>query len=116
MTDKNWSYTVTHRPAATFPPEGTFAKSAGEIYLIMRRPDVSPNGLGSAIQMTRFFVNRAGKRLPENRRKVLEKAIEMLQIELRYLRQAKRFKLDEQPTPVFPLPSTDKRVGGKYSK
>lgn len=116
MNDKNWSYAVTHRPGATFPPEGTFSKSAGEIYLTMRRPDVSPNGLGSAIQMVNFFINRAGKALPSERKKVLEKAIELLQTELRYLQQAKKYKLDQQPKPVFPLPPKEKRIGGKYSK
>jgi hypothetical protein len=111
-----WSAAVTHRPPATFPPDGTFTKSAKEIYLIMRRPDISPNGLGSAIQMTQFFANRAGVKLPQKQKEQLLKAVRMLQIELAYLRQAEECHLDSQPSPVFPLPPPEKRVGGKYAK
>jgi hypothetical protein len=116
VADKNWSYAVTHRPAATFPPPGTFTKKARDIYLIMRDPKISPNGLGSAIQMTVFFINRAGKRLPEANKKELSKAVEMLRIELAYLKQAHECGLEAKPKPVFPLPPESKRVGGRYAK
>ena len=44
----------------------------------MARPDVSPGGLGAAIRMVSFFVNRAGRNLPEARRAELERAKDLL--------------------------------------
>ena len=43
---------------------------------------MSPNGLGSAIKMVQYFINRSGKNLPEARRKELEKAKKILQEKL----------------------------------
>lgn len=114
--DEQWSQAVTKRRAATFPPPGTFTRKARDIYLIMRDPSVSPNGLGSAIQMIVFFVNRAGPRLPEANKKELNKAAQMLRNELAYLKQEHEFGLKNRPKPVYPLPPASKRVGGKYTK
>lgn len=110
--NRNWSYAVTHRPPATFPPEGLYTKDAKTIYLAMRRPDVSPNGLASAIMMVQFFINRSGKNLPIKRKLALKKAIYMLRVELRYLNQREQCKLDDEPIPVFPPPEI--KIGGKH--
>jgi hypothetical protein len=103
---------VTHRPPATFPPPNTFNRKAKEVYLIMRRPKVSPNGLASAIQMTQFFINRAGKAMPEKQKHELRKAIEMLRIELRFLKQSEACGLKGKAKPVHPPPA--KRIGGRF--
>lgn len=64
---------------STFPPSGIFTKSSAEIARTMARSDVSPKGIGSAIRMIQYFINRAGKNLPESRRRVLERAKKLLQ-------------------------------------
>ena len=43
-----------------------------------RRKKVSPKGIGSAIRMIQYFINRAGKSLPSARKKELEKAKDLL--------------------------------------
>jgi tRNA(adenine34) deaminase len=63
---------------STFPPAGLFARSAEVIAETMARPDVSPGGLGGAIRMVTFFVNRAGRTLPETRRAELDRAKQLL--------------------------------------
>jgi tRNA(adenine34) deaminase len=45
----------------------------------MARKDVSPRGLGSAIRMIQYFINRGGKNLSARRRAELERAKRMLQ-------------------------------------
>lgn len=84
MQDKGWSYAVTHRVPATFHSVGAFTRSAEEIYKEMRRPEVSPKGLASAISMNQFFINRAGKALDPKRREEVKKSIRYLQAELKY--------------------------------
>lgn len=82
-----------------------YTKSAREMYIAMRSPWVSPNGLASAIQMQEFFVNRAGSRLPTERRKAIKLSSEYLRIELKHLKlqlALKRGKLGYH--------RTDKRV------
>lgn len=136
---KGWSYAVTHRPPATFPPSKMYTRSAEDMFLEMRKPWISPNGLGSAIQMQEFFVNRAGPRLPMHRRLAIKLSSEYLRIELRHLRlQEKKgifrseqrildmlsnelayaimqrtFNLNKQPRPVYPPPPMHKRIGGR---
>lgn len=82
--NKDWSDAVTHRVPATFPPYGLYTQDPASIYKSMRRPDVSPRGLASAIQMNQFFINRAGKNLSEERKDAIRKSIGHLQTELRY--------------------------------
>jgi tRNA(adenine34) deaminase len=64
---------------STFPPPGTFARPAGEIAEIMAKPEVSPKGLGSAVRMIQYFINRAGRNLSPHRRRELELAKRILQ-------------------------------------
>ena len=59
---------------STYPPPGTFTKSAREIANIMARRDVSPKGLGSGIRMIQYFINRSGRGLSPSRRRALEQA------------------------------------------
>lgn len=73
----NWVKNVT--TVSTYPPQGTFALPAEKLARVMARPDVSPKGLGSAIRMVQFFINRSGRNLSPKRRKELERAKRMLQ-------------------------------------
>jgi hypothetical protein len=45
----------------------------------MASKKVSPKGIGSGIRMVQFFINRAGKNLPPERKDELEKAKRILQ-------------------------------------
>jgi tRNA(adenine34) deaminase len=85
---KKWSQDV--KTVSTFPPEGTFTKDAETVARIMARRKVSPKGLGSAIRMVQFFINRAGKDLPAGRRRELEKAKQILREKLRKQRGKKQ--------------------------
>ena len=75
--DRRWSHKV--KTISTFPPEGTFKKDAESIAKIMASKKVSPKGIGSGIKMVQFFINRAGKNLPEGQKRELEKAKKILQ-------------------------------------
>ena len=74
---RKWSKDV--KTESTFPPAGTFTKSAEEVARTMERKEVSPGGLGSAIRMVQLFINRAGRKLKPERKKQLEKAKRILQ-------------------------------------
>jgi tRNA(adenine34) deaminase len=67
------------KTVSTFPPEGLFTKDAETIARAMATREVSPRGIGSGIRMVQFFINRAGKNLPPERRSELEKAKRILQ-------------------------------------
>jgi tRNA(adenine34) deaminase len=75
-TPRRWSHEVA--TASTFPPEGLFTRDARTIAETMARPEVSPGGLGPAIRMVTFFINRAGRALAEDRRAELEAAKRLL--------------------------------------
>ncbi len=72
-----WSQKV--KTISTYPPKGLFNKSGSVIASVMARSDVSPKGLGSAIRMVQFYINRAGKTLSPERKFQLEKAKKILQ-------------------------------------
>jgi hypothetical protein len=74
---KKWSAGVTS--VSTYPPKDIFTKDAQTIARVMATKEVSPKGLGSAIRMVQFFINRAGKNLPASRKAELEKAKRILQ-------------------------------------
>ena len=65
--------------AATFPPPGLFTKDAATIARVMATKRVSPKGLGSAIRMVQYLLNRGGASLPPRRRRELERAKRLLQ-------------------------------------
>lgn len=74
---RKWSGRV--HTASTFPPEGTFT---GTAQLVARTKDsrrVSLKSRGSGIRIIQLFINRAGKNLPESRRRTLERATHLLQ-------------------------------------
>jgi len=74
---KKWVQTV--KTDSTAPPKGIFTKDAKTIAKEMAKPKVSPKGIGSAIKMVQYFINRAGKGLSKKQRKELEKAKKLLQ-------------------------------------
>ena len=74
---KRWVRDV--KTVSTFPPPGTFTKDARTIARVMASKKVSPKGIGSGIRMIQFFVNRAGKNLPPQQKRVLEEAKRILQ-------------------------------------
>jgi len=81
-TDKKlWSHKVT--TVSTYPPEGLFTRDAQTIADVMASKEVSPKGIGSGIRMVQFFINRAGKNLPPERKQVLEEAKQILRERLR---------------------------------
>jgi Protein of unknown function (DUF3175) len=78
---KKWSQSVT--TVSTFPPETLFTQDAQTIARAMATKQVSPKGIGSGIRMVQFFINRAGKNLPAERKQELEKAKKILQEKLK---------------------------------
>jgi len=88
--ERRWSHEVT--TVSTHPPEGLYTRDAGTIARVMASKKVSPKGLGSAIRMVQFFINRAGRTLPASRRRTLEKARRLLQERARREREARARK------------------------
>src|SRR5262245_42782404 len=69
---RRWVQTV--KTVSTFPPAGLFTRDAATIARVMATRRVSPGGLGSAIRMVQYLLNRGGKGLGPVRRRELEKA------------------------------------------
>jgi tRNA(adenine34) deaminase len=67
------------KTVSTYPPEGIFTKDAETIAKTMADPFISPKGIGSAIKMVQYFINRAGEGLSKARKRELEKAKKILQ-------------------------------------
>jgi hypothetical protein len=74
------------KTVSTFPPAELFTKDAETIASVMAREKVSPRGIGSAIRMIQYFINRAGKYLAPARKRVLENAKQILQQKMEQLR------------------------------
>ncbi len=72
-------WTIRSETASTFAPPGLFTQDAETIARVLARKQVSPKGLGSAIRMLQFLLNRTGKSLPARRRHELERAKRILQ-------------------------------------
>src|SRR5579871_1991157 len=68
-SDKKWSGKV--KTVSTYPPSGLYTKDAQTIARVMATKKVSPKGIGSAIRMVQFFINRAGKTLSVKRKREL---------------------------------------------
>jgi tRNA(Arg) A34 adenosine deaminase TadA len=75
-TPKKWSASVT--TDSTHPDHGLFNKSAATIARSLASKKVSPKGPASGMRMLNFYINRAGKNLPQSRKDELEKAKELL--------------------------------------
>jgi tRNA(adenine34) deaminase len=71
---RRWSHLVT--TVSTYPPEGLYAKDAKTIARVMASKRVSPKGIGSAIRMVQFYINRAGKNLAPERVEELEELLQ----------------------------------------
>jgi hypothetical protein len=82
---RRWSHQV--KTVSTFPPNSLFTKDAETVARVMATKKVSPKGIGSAIRMVQFFINRAGKNLPAQQKKELEKAKKILQEKSRRQKQ-----------------------------
>jgi tRNA(adenine34) deaminase len=82
-SDRRWSGNV--KTVSTYPPEGLYTKDAETIARVMATKKVSPKGIGSAIRMVQFYINRAGKSLSPTRRRELERS----KVLLREKRKAK---------------------------
>src|SRR6266446_2474088 len=74
---KRWVRQV--KTVSTYPPKAVFTKDPNTIARVMASKKVSPKGIGSAIRMVQFFINRAGKNLPAERRGAREQAKRILQ-------------------------------------
>ena len=73
---RKWSAEVDTE--STYPEEGLFKKDAATIARSLASKKVSPKGPASGMRMLTFYVNRAGKNLPQSRLRVLERAKELL--------------------------------------
>ena len=73
---RKWSAAVT--TDSTHPRQGLFNQDARTIARELASKKVSPKGPSSGMRMLTFYINRAGKNLPEKRLKVLEEAKELL--------------------------------------
>jgi tRNA(adenine34) deaminase len=71
-TRKKWSAEVT--TDSTHPEPGLFNRSASAIARSLASPKVSPKGPASGMRMLNFYINRAGRNLPPERKAELEKA------------------------------------------
>jgi tRNA(adenine34) deaminase len=76
MATKKWSAKVN--TDSTHPDEGLFNQSASSIAKALASKKVSPKGPASGMRMLNFYINRAGKNLPESRHAELEKAKTLL--------------------------------------
>ena len=76
-SDAKWSGKV--KTVSTYPPKDLYTKDAKTIARVMATKKVSPKGLGSAIRMVQFYINRARKNLPATRLRELENAKRLLQ-------------------------------------
>ena len=79
MAEKKTKWVRGVKTVSTYPPQGLFTKDAQTIARAMASKKVSPRGIGSGIRMIQFFINRAGKNLPPERKSELEKAKQILQ-------------------------------------
>jgi hypothetical protein len=105
---RNWVRNV--KTVSTFPPQGLFTKDAETIARGMASKRVSPKGIGSAIRMIQYFINRAGKGLSAGRKRELEKAKRLLQARLRKRKSAakkrnrERIRKPEGTVPILRAP------------
>ncbi len=76
MATNKWSANV--HTVSTYPEEGLFNQDAKTVAEHLASKKVSPKGPASGMRMLNFYINRAGKNLPEARHKELEKAKELL--------------------------------------
>jgi len=76
MATRKWSAEVD--TDSTHPDEGLFNQNAPAIAKALASEKVSPKGPASGMRMLNFYINRAGKNLPQERHAELEKAKTLL--------------------------------------
>ncbi len=76
MATKKWSAEVT--TVSTYPEKDLFNQDAKTVATHLASKKVSPKGPASGMRMLNFYINRAGKNLPAERHKELERAKELL--------------------------------------
>ena len=76
MATRKWSASVT--TDSTHPEPNLFNQNASTIAKHLASKKVSPKGPASGMRMLNFYINRAGKNLPEERHAELEKAKQLL--------------------------------------
>jgi hypothetical protein len=72
MATKKWSAGV--KTVSTYPEKDLFNQNAETVAKHLASKKVSPKSPASGMRMLNFYINRAGKNLPEQRHKELEKA------------------------------------------
>jgi hypothetical protein len=72
MAVNKWSASV--KTVSTYPEHDLFNQDAQTVAEHLASKKVSPKGPASGMRMLNFYINRAGKNLPEARHKELEKA------------------------------------------
>lgn len=85
---RKWSAKVDTE--STYPEEGLFKQDAATIARRLASKKVSPKGPASGMRMLVFFENRAGKTLSASRKKVLERAKELLHQKVVAAREKKK--------------------------
>ncbi len=76
MAPKKWSASV--KTVSTYPEKDLFNQDAETVARHLASKKVSPKGPASGMRMLNFYINRAGKNLPAERHKELEKAKQLL--------------------------------------
>jgi tRNA(Arg) A34 adenosine deaminase TadA len=107
-TKKKWSAKVD--TDSTHPDEGLFKQSASSIAKALASKKVSPKGPASGMRMLNFYINRAGKNLPQSRIAILEKAKTQLSEII-----AKQKERTPKPTAKTPAKKTAKKAAKKAS-
>jgi tRNA(Arg) A34 adenosine deaminase TadA len=92
---KKWSADVDTE--STYPEEGLFNQNAATIAKHLASKKVSPKGPSSGMRMLNFYINRAGKNLPESRHTELEKAKTLLSEIIGKQKQKPPTKVAKQP-------------------
>ena len=87
-TSHKWSASVTSD--STHPHEGLFNESAQTIADELFSEKVSPKGPASGMRMLNFYINRAGKNLPEERQQVLAHSKRILSEKIAASKPAKK--------------------------
>lgn len=73
---RRWSAKV--HTESTYPEQGLFNQDAETIANHLASKKVSPKGPASGMRMLTFYINRAGKNLPAQRKRTLERAKKLL--------------------------------------
>jgi tRNA(Arg) A34 adenosine deaminase TadA len=121
MATKKWSAKVNTE--STYPEEGLFNQDAETIAKHLASKKVSPKGPASGMRMLNFYINRAGKNLPQSRHDELEKAKSLLSDIIAKqksksptpAKEPAKKATNKTPTKKSPAKKTRKRAASKSS-